>query len=496
MITVASLASLPMVFDLVLGFSAFFFGSLATTLFFIYGRPQTLASELQKAHGANQTEDNDAARTSMAVQQIRDLVRNVASDVGAHQSLVGGFSDQLGAIQDSSCDHGQIVKEIVSKLLEANSTVQHRLEDAERKIHAQAEEIRTQQSEARTDALTNLPNRRAFDQCLKDNTQRTREHGRPFSLLLFDIDHFKRFNDAYGHLAGDAVLRAVGRAVASVLKEGDVAARYGGEEFAVIMPNCQGAATQAAAERVRQAVEKMTIEFEGQRLRVTASIGVAESCGEPSEEALIRRADEGVYASKQAGRNCSHWHNGLDCLPINALGKQPAAAREVEGVEIGLNPAGMTSRTANLLNGDAFTEMLKRRIPEARRSGSPLSVLHFSLMDLSGLATIYGKATDGILCDSLLTAVGSTLRDMDSVGRLAEGMFVVMLPGSSEMAAKIVGQRVKAAVCSYLVAACAGRLQMEVEVGAVTAEAGEGAAALMARVQAAAHIPAFAGVES
>ena len=127
--------------------------------------------------------------------------------------------------------------------------------------------------------------------------------GTTFCLLMLDVDHFKKFNDAHGHLAGDEVLRLVGRTLKSAVRTPDFVARYGGEEFGVIMPQTTLAETPPCGERIRAAIEQAECEFEGKKLRVTASIGIAQSLPRQSPNALVQIADEALYAAKQAGRN-------------------------------------------------------------------------------------------------------------------------------------------------------------------------------------------------
>ena len=127
---------------------------------------------------------NDAERANMAALQLRDLAKNVANDVGAHNTLVSGISDELGSMADSPGGSGTAVAEAVTKILKANEKLQDRLADAEQKIQTQAEEIRTQQSEALTDSLTKLANRRAFDAALNKNIESFINDRKPLSLLI------------------------------------------------------------------------------------------------------------------------------------------------------------------------------------------------------------------------------------------------------------------------------------------------------------------------
>lgn len=152
---------------------------------------------------------------------------------------------------------------------------------------------------ADTDALTGLANRRTFQNALERELSRATRTGEPVTLLLLDVDHFKRFNDTYGHQAGDDVLREVGRTLKAGSREFDVPARYGGEEFAVILPECSSRESIKVAGRLRELVGGIeAVEA------VTASAGVATFPTHASDmEALIRAADEALYESKKQGRD-------------------------------------------------------------------------------------------------------------------------------------------------------------------------------------------------
>jgi diguanylate cyclase (GGDEF)-like protein len=154
---------------------------------------------------------------------------------------------------------------------------------------------------ATTDSLTALRNRRAFEERLREEVLRARRTHQPLSLLLMDIDHFKRFNDSFGHLAGDEALCEVAAILAHSLRETDLPARYGGEEFAAILPDTPRDAAAQVAERVRAAIARGA----GTTRPITVSVGVA-ACGPgvDTARALVDAADRALYRSKAMGRNC------------------------------------------------------------------------------------------------------------------------------------------------------------------------------------------------
>ncbi|MBU2345348.1 MAG: GGDEF domain-containing protein, partial [Gammaproteobacteria bacterium] len=158
---------------------------------------------------------------------------------------------------------------------------------------------------SKTDFLTNLNNRGFWEEALINEYKRIKRSGHHSTLLMCDIDHFKRVNDTYGHAAGDAVIQQVAVAVKKNLRSTDVAGRYGGEEFAVLLLDTTVDQAMFFAERLRKNVEAMAVEFNQQVLRVTVSIGLAEFHQEMDEyRDWIEAADKALYQSKAAGRNC------------------------------------------------------------------------------------------------------------------------------------------------------------------------------------------------
>lgn len=168
-----------------------------------------------------------------------------------------------------------------------------------------ADDIASLRKLAETDPLTNLLNRRAFMEAAGDSMRYYQRYGRPIATLVVDIDHFKLFNDEYGHAAGDAVIRRTGELIAQTLRETDKVARFGGEEFVVLLREVSEHEAHELAERIRVLIADSRIELDGRELAVTVSIGCAAITDNDRDvEELIERADRALYAAKAAGRNC------------------------------------------------------------------------------------------------------------------------------------------------------------------------------------------------
>lgn len=156
-----------------------------------------------------------------------------------------------------------------------------------------------------TDNLTRVHNRRHFDDVILREFSRARRFWRKLGLVMLDIDHFKRVNDGYGHLVGDAVLREVAQLIRSRVRRDDTVARYGGEEFVVLMPETGLASAKKVAAQLCTEIASLAVEYREVRISVTASVGCAELLdGDSTATDLIRRADERLYAAKHGGRNC------------------------------------------------------------------------------------------------------------------------------------------------------------------------------------------------
>jgi two-component system, cell cycle response regulator len=159
-----------------------------------------------------------------------------------------------------------------------------------------------------TDELTGLRNKRFFGEALAREFSRALRYGRALSLLVIDIDHFKRINDTYGHHVGDVALRSISEVVRSGIRSDDVAARYGGEEIVVLLPETDLVQATAIAERMRSDIAECEVSHRDVSFHVTVSVGCAElRQSDGDSDAFFQHADQQMYAAKNSGRNCVKW---------------------------------------------------------------------------------------------------------------------------------------------------------------------------------------------
>ena len=243
--------------------------------------------------------------------EIDDVMRLLGDALGmsaSYDAALCGATDKL-----SQAESRDQVKAIVDTLMkstremrETNKALEERLTLSKSEISNLQQSLEAIRAESLTDPLTGLGNRKYFDRSIEMAVQNALATGEPLSLLMFDIDHFKSFNDSYGHLTGDQVLRLVGLSLKQTIKGQDITARYGGEEFAVVLPNTALRQALTVADHIRRAVmskelkKKSTGEILG---RVTISVGVSMLKAGDDTDSLIERADACLYAAKRNGRN-------------------------------------------------------------------------------------------------------------------------------------------------------------------------------------------------
>jgi diguanylate cyclase len=273
--------------------------------------PEILADlRMRCLSGARAAQAIDAASGN-----IDALIENVLGKLESSARDTANYKDQLSAAT------GELVSErspadlrkLMDGLISATRAMEHRAKSLEGELQAssqQVTELRTKLADVRkeslTDPLTNLANRKAFDEAARAAMAAVILEGEDATLLICDIDHFKKFNDTWGHQTGDQVLRLVSACLSENVKGRDTASRYGGEEFAVVLRGSGLEAATRVADQIRTAVEtkKLVKKSTGDVLgTITISIGVSQFAPGEAIEAVIRRADACLYGAKNHGRN-------------------------------------------------------------------------------------------------------------------------------------------------------------------------------------------------
>lgn len=249
--------------------------------------------------------------TDARAMRLRQLEDKVAAWFGKASSFVDGV---LASIERGLKEFGDAIRIDVADMSPTEMLEQARMElinvslAAAQALEQAESKVAELQNKATTDALTGLCNRAFFDAAMTSEWDRRKaaESPAPLGLLMVDIDHFKRFNDTYGHQTGDEVLRVIGRTLRSAVRDSDLVCRYGGEEFGIICPGTAGPTLRVVAERIRIAVEGCTIKAKTATEHVTVSLGACVLVSRPTEdsfESLVTRADSALYEAKRTGRN-------------------------------------------------------------------------------------------------------------------------------------------------------------------------------------------------
>lgn len=247
----------------------------------------------------------DAAAIAAA---FSDAVRNISEATSFYCEKISKITENIENVGDS-----RELKKIVSSvavdtraMMNQNRKLEIELCRSSLVMEKMRRDLDAIRREALTDELTGLSNRKVFDMEIRRCADETLEYGQSLTLMMIDVDHFKTFNDRYGHQIGDQVLRLVARTIAENIRHSDIACRYGGEEFAVLMPSAREQGGVVAAGNLCRAVAARSVidRRSGQKMeKITVSIGVAELGPDEKIDDLIRRADAALYTAKNNGRN-------------------------------------------------------------------------------------------------------------------------------------------------------------------------------------------------
>ncbi len=253
-----------------------------------------------------------------AVERSKQAIHGILRDISAHIRSLAGENVMYGASLDkhkaslketarieSLQELGQALAAELESMQRSNTEYRQRLAEANEVVVRQQDDLDKLQSTLGTDFLTDVPNRRSFDEQLAGAIELAKRHGDPVSLLVIDIDHFKSVNDMHGHAAGDRVLKAVAKILNDTRRASDFLARYGGEEFVMILPQTSADQALAVADRLREKVASTRLRLENTGLNVTVSMGAGEVFPESdTKESLFARVDGALYRAKHEGRNC------------------------------------------------------------------------------------------------------------------------------------------------------------------------------------------------
>jgi diguanylate cyclase len=273
---------------------------------YLFGR-----SSLRRAQADPNQMRREMKRAKQVVAELERIAQEVRRNLASHHSSVMHFKDRLAELGvDPDATATRHMCHEAERLLKPTLRLVSQMASSYDELRQQSSMLMAF-TEVRTDALTGLSNRRAFDEALTSLLALKKRYKSGFSVAIFDIDYFKKVNDEQGHLHGDKVLRQVADLLELCVRETDVVARYGGEEFIVIMPETELEGARVLARRIQRTVEADS--------DVTISGGLAVALAGDDERTLVARADEALYAAKAAGRNGVYQHDGLEIAPIKSL---------------------------------------------------------------------------------------------------------------------------------------------------------------------------------
>lgn len=240
-----------------------------------------LQDDMMREMGELETSAENAADLSQLKDKVKSQLGNIRQALDQHQNT----------------DQAQL------NLAQQLQTLGAKIKTMEVEAEKNRTNLEVQRKKALQDALTELPNREAYNERAHAEVQRWQRYGRPLSVAVFDIDHFKRINDSFGHQAGDRVIKVIGRSIAKRLREVDFFCRYGGEEFVALMPETDSKTALEVLEKVRDAIANAAFNYKDQPLTITVSIGVTEFKTSDTLESAFERADQALYNAKSTGRN-------------------------------------------------------------------------------------------------------------------------------------------------------------------------------------------------
>ncbi|EMI27592.1 GGDEF domain-containing protein [Rhodopirellula europaea] len=309
--------------------AGFFFAAVLIAIGYLLGRRRAKVATAIPQGPIIQ--EDERQRMLGLLEGLSRWTNEYSGNVSNYQSELGELSDAMrislqqsrsGAARNGRANENQQASDarmvtLINQIMSTNTELQTRLEAAEQQLEEQTEQIQSYLTEARTDGLTGLFNRRAFDKKLDELFSAYRAGGKSFTLILMDIDHFKMINDTHGHPIGDIVLQQISQRLGHGMQDAEIVSRFGGEEFAILthLP------IRAAADKVNKLRDRIAndpIDAGSAELQVTLSVGLSTPQEDLVIGPIVRRADEALYSAKNMGRNRVYFNDGNGAQLINA----------------------------------------------------------------------------------------------------------------------------------------------------------------------------------
>lgn len=285
---------------------------------------------------ATDTTRRELKRAQAIVHDLEKIAQRVRRELALHHANLATFKRRVGELSHSAdAADWRLLCDEAERLLKPTQDLGMQLAHAYDGIRQQSSRLMTFTGQ-RCDPLTGLCNRQALDETLENYLTMHRRYGMLFSVVIFDLDHFKAFNDTHGHMHGDRLLKQVASLLDQHARETDVVTRSGGEEFIVVLPGTELPGATMFADRLRHTIERQT--------SLTVSGGAAMVAEGDDAKTFLTRADAALYAAKAAGRNCVFCHNGDQAYPSSSQDITAPPADHRRGDEAGTKATGPTAR--------------------------------------------------------------------------------------------------------------------------------------------------------
>jgi len=429
---------------------------------------------IHEANAARQEAFN-AKQAVDALRRLHDLTCEVSGRVGTHLTRIDSISQELIALRTScSGPKDRAVVDAVSRIVEVNEELTGQLTEAKLKLREQAETIEAQAAIAMADLVTGLPNRPGFEDELRRGVAQWQQQEAPLSVVLIDVDQLHGLQAEHGQQAADEILRGVAQTLNESMRAMDFIARYGEDQLAVVLPGTHLDVAKEAAERVRAAIEARDFRIADSPVKVTVSEGVTEAFAGDDAQSLFERTCAALEASRAAGRNCAHLHDGSKCeaipLTSGAAGRglilnadeMQALARQLQSLPVDPNTDPLTG----LLNRRSFFEGLRHRISEHSLGDNSLCLVLVDLDHLKQLNRAHGQLVGDVVLRTVTQIIRTATRaHLDLAARYEEAKLAVVLIHTDLEDAIATAERIRRAIAACKLRAEGAEVNVTVSTG-------------------------------